>query len=1828
MLISETRIWPLESSIETILVHAEHIYVGTADGDIVAYHLQDLRHPEAVLASEHHRGRICSLEISIAETNKNGKFLYSASEGDGCVLCWDVTHLGASPSFSSSTSTSQRPLLPSKKRQMNVDLPSQHQRKQHFEHLMLELKTRHNSDMLANYRVDPDTVAEFEKNLAQEKVEAALLNDDPSTASGQVYAEDDPGYSTNGFGAWKTVTESKFPLFSAGPDFGGTEALGTSAEPLLGSAVSDQIARFFSTQQADADPSRNLGGGKNEASKAGASTTDNKLPVQVVHLSGELHPDEASFAEKWGFPLSPTSFLQNFLNAGAGGTTSSMANASTAAGTSSASNSASCSSSSSFLETQSGEGDERLGQGLVGLSELDQAFQVDFRTSTSPTPAAPFSGSGKDKAANSDSVPQQQEVVVPTPAAALHDRDRDEELDRDEGGASSEASGALGHDLPRARASPSDDVRTGIYHRLLEVNRNRLRNGTAPSKGLVDVSAEPSEDSNSTSGEEAESQSQTQTEDEESELREDGTAHVIARNGGGGGAKKGGKAASTAKEAKMGGATSRKASTVAHQAAGAGSAGAENTRGKKKNQKPPKWKGLAPGLALKVAETQHPGHNSFDGAQKLELQPVGRIYPHAKLPVADMVTCKNLGVLTIGDDCTLRRVGFFPFEKELQKAQVREDERAVVTTAAAVGVSGRIALAAKKWAGRSTKAKGRSGSPSAATEVADHRSSGADHGAPGGGDPGKKGTTAGASASSSSSSPGKNSSPTKKLPSLQVPPGSSSRPRGRPVTNSRAASGSGTNTKTKQKDRTPARALTPPAPPKGVLDLIRTSRGQSLAEVAKQYRNSSNPEQAKWYKKIEPTGGFALLEELLPSLGGLNLGLGREGSAFGLGGGSSSGGLHSHPLNGGQYINQIGGGPGTSLTTSLLAGPLGGVLGALGGDFLSKPRSRKPSWKDPTVGMAGGGLAIADYGQKGSSGGAGDHGDHMEHSTATSGEKQQKREPSPEPVPRGFTELTVSPALVPGLSLASASRSPEPPPAHNANSKDHNADHLLENISLLQISKRKQSNSRSPKRAAGANTDSSTASPQHLREGDHNAAKEMVTSSKKSGRPNKNLQLPNKRNKNEGSSTEVEQLEPVDPSEDPSATRIMMERDEEDRKFLMNVLKKKQEKPLSLIARKDKALGIVREFAGKLKKAAEITRKKKIRAEAGVEWRFGDDGGESGQIPSASSSSASPFRPVKLVLLRRENNAHESGCSSPASTEECKRDSCFVAVGCANGEIFVLRLSDSSKSKTAECVGRFSHCSTHCSTTLLRGLVFLGVDVFGENHSSKDADEQFWRFSSDHEDVVGGEVGEGDRKSPNKKRGKKIGKPGTATRTSESSIRLVDASQLLEKMKVKSRRKSCGSLAPAARGGSGDHAAEEDAAKEVFANSCVPLQIATASVDGCVKVWTLRRAESCVDTAGNLVNYHRKTTTVMKSKPAGRAYRIQAMAEATLGRRRHVFFGGGEGVLRCYLEDVEVVGGGGGGAAGGVEEDRVVEEHRTASSIKTDETAPADHYFSGTRGHLNSGVSHEEFFGYRVGVGASLSAGGATGVDENKMSKRQGESVTQVECGALHVVVLSDDGLVYTWGGRDQIGRQNAALTDFDPKPGLVSGIKKKAANATSAGEGGTNEQAITPGTTAATTPGAAKILPCVQIGCGYDHSVALTAEGDVFAWGVGKSGQLGLPLTFFERAQFVARLPEQVGLPEKVQRVAANGRSTCACTVSGRLFVWGEAAAAVYGSKNAFVPQEIAAGGLSPTLSLSMLEEKELCFDDLSIGKKGVACTLRDSDLTEEYAARASTLN
>ncbi|CAD7938942.1 unnamed protein product [Amoebophrya sp. A120] len=152
MLISETRVWPPQESIHVLLVEEGHIFVGTGSGAIVVYGLTDLRHPVGILQG--HSKPITGLQVlperlpatasksasssstsvlkkpptavsELAEVDKP-IYLYSGGE-DGCLLCWDVA-----------------PLLQQNKLG---------RRKRHFEKLMVQLKTRQGSEELANYRV-------------------------------------------------------------------------------------------------------------------------------------------------------------------------------------------------------------------------------------------------------------------------------------------------------------------------------------------------------------------------------------------------------------------------------------------------------------------------------------------------------------------------------------------------------------------------------------------------------------------------------------------------------------------------------------------------------------------------------------------------------------------------------------------------------------------------------------------------------------------------------------------------------------------------------------------------------------------------------------------------------------------------------------------------------------------------------------------------------------------------------------------------------------------------------------------------------------------------------------------------------------------------------------------------------------------------------------------------------------------------------------------------------------------------------------------------------------------------------------------------------------------------------------------------------------------------------------------------------------------------------------------------------------------------------------------------------------------------------------------
>ena len=74
-----------------------------------------------------------------------------------------------------------------------------------------------------------------------------------------------------------------------------------------------------------------------------------------------------------------------------------------------------------------------------------------------------------------------------------------------------------------------------------------------------------------------------------------------------------------------------------------------------------------------------------------------------------------------------------------------------------------------------------------------------------------------------------------------------------------------------------------------------------------------------------------------------------------------------------------------------------------------------------------------------------------------------------------------------------------------------------------------------------------------------------------------------------------------------------------------------------------------------------------------------------------------------------------------------------------------------------------------------------------------------------------------------------------------------------------------------------------------------------------------------------------------------------------------------------------------------------------------------------------------------------------------------------------------------------------------------------------------------------------------VDVHCGESHSVALTAKGEVYTWGGGSMGQLGLGDSLRQS------LPIKVSnLDTKIVQIGCGKRHTSALSEEGSLFTWG----------------------------------------------------------------------
>jgi secretion-regulating guanine nucleotide exchange factor len=151
-----------------------------------------------------------------------------------------------------------------------------------------------------------------------------------------------------------------------------------------------------------------------------------------------------------------------------------------------------------------------------------------------------------------------------------------------------------------------------------------------------------------------------------------------------------------------------------------------------------------------------------------------------------------------------------------------------------------------------------------------------------------------------------------------------------------------------------------------------------------------------------------------------------------------------------------------------------------------------------------------------------------------------------------------------------------------------------------------------------------------------------------------------------------------------------------------------------------------------------------------------------------------------------------------------------------------------------------------------------------------------------------------------------------------------------------------------------------------------------------------------------------------------------------------------------------------------------------------------------------------------------------------------GYEAVSVACGQHHLVLLSKDRQTL-WCFGDNRWHQ------LGPRP------TDNAQSATSSTSHLTIHDFIDATASSSATPSSEQTI--IQIGAGWSHTVVLLSSGQVYAWGRGDRGQLGVQLPESVRS---SASPVHVPLPGPVQTIAVGSEHNLALLKDGRCFAWG----------------------------------------------------------------------
>ena len=174
--------------------------------------------------------------------------------------------------------------------------------------------------------------------------------------------------------------------------------------------------------------------------------------------------------------------------------------------------------------------------------------------------------------------------------------------------------------------------------------------------------------------------------------------------------------------------------------------------------------------------------------------------------------------------------------------------------------------------------------------------------------------------------------------------------------------------------------------------------------------------------------------------------------------------------------------------------------------------------------------------------------------------------------------------------------------------------------------------------------------------------------------------------------------------------------------------------------------------------------------------------------------------------------------------------------------------------------------------------------------------------------------------------------------------------------------------------------------------------------------------------------------------------------------------------------------------------------------------------------------AHADPFGWGSNVGGALGDGTnlnqPTPVVADLSGVLAGKSVVAISGGQLHTVALTSEGKLYAWGNNG-----SAELGD------------------------GTNTSRSTPVAVDMSGVLAGKTVTAIDGGAG--HTVALTSDGKIYAWGFNDYGQLG-DGTFTNRTTPVAVDLAGVLAGKTVTAISASAYHTVALTSDGKAYAWG----------------------------------------------------------------------